>query len=212
MQAQEKLPTPIRIVVLLVISSVVYILNNAQTKRERIPHHTDNIPGAFIMLMGQAHALAFHIPSMWSTRLHAASCLQLTEHIFYYGILQSVVIEASVFCLVLWRLQQGTTSSLIACYCGWYYAWSVSQMTLAKRKTGTLAPYMLVLSMVLYACITIPYYFYYQYDYDGSKSKEDHALNHLVAWSVADMCHYAMSLRQSLPKMRHVHTQAVHDE
>jgi hypothetical protein len=132
-----------------------------------------------IALIGavQAHVLAFHAPSMWSTRVHRQTCLELTEYIMYYGLLQSVAVEC------MSQMQTGA-AGLTACYCGMYYAWDVSRQILNKQA-GTLAPYTILLSLVLYCVVTIPYL-------NGGIPGGASAGDHLLAWIVADTCYYVM--------------------
>ena len=184
----EKLPAPLRMTAL-----VLWGLTMVHGKKNSDHGSIVVIPPTLVLLMGQMHALAFHLPAMWSTRVHAASCMRLTEHILYYGVLQSVVMELGMLCLsAWWPFASGSSCKvLVACYCGWYYAWSVSRLTLTVQKTGTLAPHMLILSMLLYATVTIPYYLYHQPPYEQQETMRN-STHHLVAWSIADACHYIM--------------------
>jgi hypothetical protein len=125
-----------------------------------------------LIIAAQVHVLVFHAPSLWSARVHRPTCLELTEYIFYYGILQSAAVET-----VSHVAPQA--AGLTACYCGLYYAWSVSKKVLQKLHAGTLAPYTIVLSLLLYCAVTMPYLY-------------QSGTEHLLAWTVADGCHYAM--------------------
>ena len=170
------LPTPIR----LLAMSAWSIMHDPAAAIT-----TPRIAPMLLILVAQVHALAFHAPSLWSSRVHRQTCVSLTEYIFYYGLLQAVVIE----CMV--QAQTGA-ASLAACYCGLYYAWGVGERVLGRQQKGTLAPYTVVLSLVLYSCITIP-------SLHGLPASAS-AADHLLAWTVADGCHYAMLLLLAPPK------------
>lgn len=180
------LPTPIRVVAMLTLLFF--------TTKFRMSNATTTADGAgLLVLAAQVHALAFHAPSLWSSRVHKQSCLLLTEHILYYGALQIVVIE-----VILRMLLQPANLQIIACYCGLNYAWSIGK--LAVVGGGTLAPYGVMFSLLVYVGVTIPYYLYYYYDFHGGG--EDASRQHLLAWTVADCCHYAFSLFFSLSQSR----------
>ena len=138
------------------------------------------------VLAAQAHALAFHAPAMWSARVHRQSCLQLTEHILYYGLLQIGVIAV----LAYWNLG---SPHMNACYCGIYYAWDIGKHALAA-PSGTLSAWGLVGSLVAYALVTLPYY-HHHYGQPAYTTNNDSAAGdaHLLAWTVADACCYVTS-------------------
>ena len=145
-----------------------------------LPSSDTKLPVITVLLAAQAHALAFHAPALWSTRVHRSSCLLLTERILYYGVMQCVVMQ-----LLGW-LQPQLKLHMTACYCSLYYAWDVGKITLAHQR-GTLAPLCLVGSLVLFTCITLPY-FHYRCGAGANGPAE-----HLLAWTIADACHFAAS-------------------
>jgi hypothetical protein len=166
------LPTPLRIMGAVILSAM------------RLTTAHEEMPAIVLVLVGQAHALAFHAPSTWSPRVHRQSCTQLTEHILYYGAVQILLIESLAVA--------GSGAELAACYCGLYYAWSVCKHALAMPHS-TLAPYCIVLSLVVYALLIVPA-FHYHY---GKATSGD---THLLAWTVADVSHYTMTCMRLIHK------------
>ena len=181
------LPTPVRVLLLLI--------STANTMTSPPPPEAASssfeappllLPAIVMVLAAQVHALAFHAPSMWSSRLHQQSCLRLTEHIFYYGLLQIVMIEV----LSRWF---SLNLHMTACYCSLYYVWSVGERVLSE-PASTLSPYGVILSLLMYGGLTLPYLYYYYYYYSHSED------GHLMAWTIADICHYAFTLLLLPPK------------
>jgi hypothetical protein len=145
-----------------------------------LPALDTKLPAVTVLLAAQAHALALHAPSLWSSRVHRSSCLLLTERILYYCVMQCVVVQA-----VAWFRPQ-LELHMTACYCSLYYAWDIGRLTLAHQR-GTLAPFCLIGSLLLFACLTLPYF------HHRCGAGTNGATEHLLAWTIADSCHFVAS-------------------
>ena len=191
-------PPPVRILFALLL-----LLGSSSSSNGRGSSSPVLWPG-FIIILGQIHALAFHAPSilMMSTNKHInpQDCLRLTEHIMYYGLLQIAAIELLLLMTPPPQIMmdhEPTTTTTTACYCGLYYAWSIAQHALSLNKKCTLSSWGLSACIAFYVIITIPYCFHHHQH--NNKNENDavllhkHAWNNLVAWSVAEMCHYVAS-------------------
>ena len=161
------LPAPLRIAAILALTY--------------LPTSDTKLPVVTLLLLAQAHALAFHAPALWSARVHRNSCLLITERILYYGVMQSIVVQT-----LRW-LQPHLELHMTACYCSLYYVWDVATITL-KHQRGTLAPLCLVTSLALFVTVTLPAFHHY------CGAVVNGPVEHLLAWTVADACHFAASV------------------
>lgn len=136
-------------------------------------------------LLGQIHALAVHIPAMWSDRVLQRHSVILTEHIIYHGLLHVAALE------MLWQnlSHPSAMAWIVAVYCALYYSWDIAQCARTLRNC-TLSATALLLSMLLFAGGTVPYVWWLA---ATPPPPHLHILEgHCGGWLVADLVDYSM--------------------
>jgi hypothetical protein len=161
---------------------------------------TDSPPSKIIliglMIAGHAHALAFQLPAIWSARVHRRDCMQLIEHMLLYAIVHAIALVAIIH-------QGGGVAATGTAHCCFYFAWSVLER-LSTWSQGTLVAWALRGSMLAYLCLTLPvgYFLAHSLDVHEWLQTKGHPwdiqppalLRHLLAWIVADVCHYVFHI------------------
>ena len=143
-----------------------------------------------LMVGGHIQALAFHVPAMWSPRVHRRDCMHLMEHMILYALVHALA-------LLVFAHQKTILAAMVVAHCSFYFAWS----TVGKMKTcarGCIVPWALHVSMLVHMVVIIPAaYVLAQVRTPPHHETPFYAdsnlwLQHTLAWFTAEVCHYTV--------------------
>ena len=135
-------PVPLRLALTYLLTSTTYI-------HTYLPRLLPATP-LLVVLLGLAHALAVHLPALWSTQVNRRNSISLLEHIVYLSVLEAAVLMGMQW----WRLDASILWATAA-YCALNFGWHMSAV-LDVLPNSTLSASCLRASLVVYCLVACP--------------------------------------------------------